>query len=113
MRGKVLEVLVSAKDSDRRLYDVKPHDGAPTRRPKGPTVIDQMSGDEDSRWTAFVPDAARVIRAEEQFQDAVAKVLDRPFDTARHGDVLTAVAELGDAAPAARRVTELELQGGA
>lgn len=72
-----------------------------------------MSGDEDSTWNAFVPDAARAIRAEEHFHDAVAKVLDHPFDTARHGDVLTAVAELGDAASAARRIAELELQGGA
>lgn len=67
----------------------------------------------DPTWDRFKPDAARAIRATQGFEDAVARTLDRPFDTSAHGRVEAALAELRDAAPAAMRVAGMQARGGA
>ncbi|WP_425823433.1 hypothetical protein [Microbacterium sp. DT81.1] len=67
----------------------------------------------DPTWDRFKPDAARAIRATQGFEDAVARTLDRPFDTGTYGGVETAIAELRAAAPAAMRVAGMQVSGGA
>lgn len=67
----------------------------------------------DPTWDRFKPDAARAIRATQRFEDAVARTLDRPFDTGTYGGIEAALAELRAAAPAAMRVTGMQVSGGA
>jgi hypothetical protein len=67
----------------------------------------------ESAWESFKPDAARALRAQQGFEDAVARTLDRPFDTSSHGRVEAALEELRAATPGAIRVAELQLGGGA
>lgn len=66
----------------------------------------------DPTWDSFKPDAARAIRATQGFEDAVARTLDRPFDTSTYGGVEAALAELHEAAPAAMRVAGIQPSGG-
>lgn len=74
-----------------------------------------MSSDtsvDDAMWEGFKPDAARALRARQGFEEAVAGTLDRPFDPSTHGRVLTAVAELTAATPAALRIAHLQPEAG-
>ncbi|KDA07188.1 hypothetical protein DC31_00260 [Microbacterium sp. CH12i] len=66
---------------------------------------------DDQTWESFKPDAARAIRATQEFEDAVARTLDRPFDTQTYGGVESALEELRAAAPAAVRVSRLTAAG--
>ena len=68
---------------------------------------------DDQTWESFKPDAARAIRATQTFEDAVARTLDQPFDTRTHDGVAAALDELRAAAPAALRVSRLQMSGGA
>lgn len=67
----------------------------------------------DQTWESFKPDAARAIRATQKFEDAVARTLDRPFDSSNYDGVEAALAELRAAAPGALRLAQLQLAGGA
>lgn len=67
----------------------------------------------DPTWESFKPDAARAIRATQGFEDAVARTLDRPFDVGTYPGVEAALEELRAAAPAALRVSRLQMSGGA
>lgn len=67
----------------------------------------------DPTWDSFKPDAARAIRATQNFEDAVAQTLECPFDTGTYGGVEAALAELRAAVPAAMRVVGIQLSGGA
>lgn len=67
----------------------------------------------DQTWESFKPDAARAIRATQEFEDAVARTLDRPFDSRTYDGVEAALEELRAAAPGALRVSRLQLVGGA
>ena len=67
----------------------------------------------DSSWDDFKPDAARAIRATQEFESAVARTLDRPFDVQTHRGVSAALESLRAAAPAAQRVAQLCTGGSA
>lgn len=62
-------------------------------------------------WESFTRDAAQTIRAREQFERESANVLDAPWDPKGHERLRNALAQLQDAVPAARRISQLRTVG--
>lgn len=67
----------------------------------------ESSAPEDALWEGFVPDAARVLRAETGFEDAVADSLEHTFDPRSLDRLDAAIAELRATRPAAARLAEI------
>lgn len=62
---------------------------------------------EDALWEGFIPDAARVLRAETGFEEAVADSLERTYDPKSLDRLDAAIAELRATRPAAARLAEI------
>lgn len=93
-------------------YTDKPLQAVGPRTDREGRTVSQSSSADEAMWEGFKPDAARAIRAQQGFEDAVAGTLDCPFDVSTHGRVVAAVVELGAAVPAAMRVAQMQPRGG-